>query len=60
MHERSMKALKKELTRSLQLQMRSLYNLSNFAIGLTYLPFGLGTVMGTIIGGKVQSYPKMH
>jgi predicted MFS family arabinose efflux permease len=33
--------------------MNNLYGLNDFEIGLAYVPFGLGTVLGTLLGGKV-------
>jgi hypothetical protein len=37
-----------------QIQMNNLYGLTDFEIGLAYVPFGLGTVFGTLLGGKVS------
>ncbi|ELR17551.1 transporter, major facilitator family protein [Acanthamoeba castellanii str. Neff] len=34
------------------IQMNNLYGLNDFEIGLAYVPFGLGTVLGTLLGGK--------
>lgn len=39
--------------RAKQIQMNNLYGLNDFEIGLAYVPFGLGTVLGTLLGGKV-------
>ena len=38
--------------RAKQIQMNNLYGLNDFEIGLAYVPFGLGTVLGTLLGGK--------
>jgi predicted MFS family arabinose efflux permease len=33
--------------------MKSLYGLTDSQIGMAYVPFGLATVVGTLLGGKV-------
>ncbi len=37
-----------------QIQMKSQYGLTDSEIGLAYVPFGLATVLGTLLGGKVR------
>lgn len=39
-----------------QIQLDKVYGLSELAIGLAYLPFGLGTCLGTVVGGSAADY----
>lgn len=40
----------------LPFQMFHIYGLTETQIGLTYLPFGLGALAGTIVGGRAADY----